>query len=434
MNPVEIIIRKRNGGAIPAEDIRRFIAAYLEDEIADYQMSAFLMAVFHKGMTFEETSGLTRAMIKSGETYDWSAFAPHPVDKHSTGGVGDKVSLALAPLAAACGVVVPMVSGRGLGHTGGTLDKLQSIPGFRINLTPDEIRAQLKSLGVVMIGQSDKFVPADKRLYALRDVTGTVECVPLICASILSKKVASGAKSIVMDVKTGTGAFMATQEHAIELADTLIGVGLELGVTVEAMLTDMSVPLGNTIGNSIEMREAIDCLRGEGPEDLRTLVVEQAASMIRLAGNTGHADPLAAATEALDSGRAYERFVQMVEAQGGDTSVVDDPGRLDIAPATEVLSAPRGGFLTVPNCRALGLAAGALGAGRQNIHDTVDPGVGLLIHARRGNELAEGDPIATIIHRNGRGVDEARQLLAEAFSIADEPPPSLPLILRRRPE
>jgi pyrimidine-nucleoside phosphorylase len=431
MLPTEIIIRKRDGGKLTADEIAAFVSGYLRDEWTDYQAAALLMAIFCRGMDFEETAALTREMMHSGETYDLAEFG-HTVDKHSTGGVGDKVSLILAPLAAACGVVVPMVSGRGLGHTGGTLDKLESIPGFRVRLETPEFLRVLRKLGVAMIGQSDKFVPADKRLYALRDVTGTVESIPLICASILSKKVASGAHALVMDVKTGTGAFMATGEQARALAEGLRGVAGALGRPVRALLTDMNQPLGRMVGNSLEVAESVDCLRGSGPADLRELTIEQAAEMIVLAGGEPSLDAARErATRALDSGAAWDKFRAMVTEQGGDVGVVDNPARLDVAPGRAEFAAPAAGWLDVRDCRAIGVAAGILGAGRVRTTDAVDPGVGLEMLARIGDKVDAGQPLVCVYHRDGRRLEECLARLAGALAVSAEPVAVPPLIHER---
>ena len=444
MRPTDVIIRKRDGHRLDAEEIASFVRGLQSGEWTDYQAAALLMAVFLRGMEFDETATLTSEMMRSGETYDLAGMADpaRTVDKHSTGGVGDKVSIALAPLAAACGMVVPMVSGRGLGHTGGTLDKLEAIPGFRVRLETDAFRAQLRRLGVAMIGQSDTFVPADKKLYALRDVTGTVESIPLICASILSKKVASGAESLLMDVKTGSGAFMSTRERARELGAGLRGVGAALGRPVRVMITDMSQPLGRAVGNANETREAIECLRGGGPDDLRTLVLEQAAEMLLLsdpatdaldeAARTARLDDARATVRAaMDDGSALARFRAMVEAQGGDPRVADDDSLLPLAPETDEFRADADGVLAAVDTRAVGNAALGLGAGRVRVTDDVDHGVGLEMLARIGDRVTRGQPLARIIHRGGRGLDDCRRRLGKAFTIADNDTPAPELIWER---
>ncbi|MGC8741681.1 MAG: thymidine phosphorylase [Candidatus Sumerlaeaceae bacterium] len=430
MRAVDIIIKKRDGGELSREEIAFFIENYLRDEIPEYQTSALLMAVYFQGMSFEETAELTRQMILSGETYDLSSLSIGvPVDKHSTGGVGDKISLPLAPLAAACGVAVPMVSGRGLGHTGGTLDKLESIPGFNVRLTREQFMRQLEKIGVVMAGQTNTFVPADKRLYALRDVTGTVESIPLICASIMSKKVASGARALVMDVKTGSGAFMRTLEKSRALAQGLIGVGQALGRPVHALITDMNQPLGRKIGNALEVIESLACLRGDGPPDVRELTLRLTVEMLLLAGREVERESAYQRCVAmLDSGKALEKFTELVKAQGGDPRVVENPALLDLAPDETYFVAPRSGFVAAINCREIGNAAAVLGAGRARTTDTIDHGVGLEMLAKLGNPVTPGEPLIRVVHRKGRGLEECMKRLEAALTIADEPPTVPPLI------
>lgn len=434
MRAVDIIQRKRDGLSLSRDEIAGFIRSYLDGDIADYQAAALLMAILLKGMTFEETAALTEEMMRSGEVYELDeATYGRTVDKHSTGGVGDKVSLILAPLAAACGVTVPMVSGRGLGHTGGTLDKLESIPGFRVNLTREEFFAQLKRIRVAMIGQSDNFVPADKRLYALRDVSATVESIPLISASIMSKKIASGAHALVMDVKCGSGAFMQTLDKARELAQTLRGVGEALGRPVRSLITDMNQPLGSALGNAPEVREALECFAGAGPPDLRELTIELTAEMIVL--HTRGSTPLEAArgqaTRALDSGAAREKFAELIAAQDGDAHVIDDPARLKIAANVDELRSPAGGFVSVTDCREIGIAAGVLGAGRQRTTDQVDHSVGIEMLVRTGDRVDAGRAMARIYHANGRGLETCRRRLANAISVGDKHVAAPPLIIER---
>jgi pyrimidine-nucleoside phosphorylase len=383
-------------------------------------------------MTPEETATLTKAMMRSGHTYEFDP-TPRPVDKHSTGGVGDKISIALAPLAAACGLRVPMVSGRGLGHTGGTLDKLESIPGFRVRLEPKELMDQMGRLGFAMIGQSEGFVPADRRLYALRDVTGTVESVPLICASILSKKAASGARGLVMDVKVGTGAFMETMDDARKLSRALISTGVALGLNVTCLLTNMSVPLGVMVGNSLEVIEAVDILRGQGPRDVTDLTVELCAEMILLARydqtvSLDHAR--AEARRTLDKGRGLEKFEQMVVAQGGDPKAVLE-NRLDFAPGRKDWCADRAGVVGLMNMRGVGDAACVLGAGRLKTTDDVDHGVGLEILVRPGDQVEAGQPLVRIHHRDGRGMEEALIRLSQSITVTDQSVDPGDLILER---
>jgi pyrimidine-nucleoside phosphorylase/thymidine phosphorylase len=430
MLAAEIIRKKRDGGALSADELAGFIGGYVTGEIPDYQVSALLMAIFFRGMSPQETAALTRTMMTSGRTYHLKSERPL-IDKHSTGGMGDKVSLVLAPLAAACGLAVPMVSGRGLGHTGGTLDKLESIPGFNVHLTPDQFTSQIQDLGIAMIGQSDDFVPADKKLYALRDVSGTVECIPLLCSSILSKKAASGARGVVMDVKCGSGAFMSDIDGARALARGLVTTGRALDLPVRCLITDMNQPLGRSIGNANEMRESIDCLKGGGPIDLRELTLELTAEMLLLGGL--EADLRMArirATEALDGGTALEIFGKMIAAQGGDCSVIDNPDLLPIARESLEIHAEAEGYLDIINCRDFGLAALVLGAGRRKSSDSVDPAVGLISHQKTGDKINKGDLLFTVDH-NGVGVDECRQYLSGAIRIIPDVPATQPLVIER---
>ncbi len=431
MLPAELIRKKRDGAELLPEEIAEFIGGYVSGDIPDYQMAALLMAVFFQGMTATETADLTRTMMNSGRTHTFDLNRPL-IDKHSTGGVGDKVSLVLAPLAAACGLAVPMVAGRGLGHTGGTLDKLQSIPGFQIELSEADFARQVKDIGVALIGQSEDFVPADKRLYALRDVTGTVECVPLLCSSILSKKAASGAQGLVMDVKCGSGAFMADLNGARTLARALCSTGAALGLPVRAVLTDMNQPLGRAIGNALEVRESLDCLRGGGPADLREITIELTAEMILLGQlDLNLESARETAMKALDDGSALEVFRRMVERQGGDANVVDNaellPGNCEISDFT----ADRDGFFAVKDCRGFGLAALALGAGRRKTSDEVDPAVGLVMRARIGDAVSAGQPLISIHSRRGAALEECRSFLKSAISLVERQPDKPPLIIEK---
>jgi pyrimidine-nucleoside phosphorylase len=381
-------------------------------------------------MGAEETSWLTGAMVHSGVRLEWSDLPGPKVDKHSTGGVGDKTSLILAPLAAACGVIVPMMSGRGLGHTGGTLDKLESIPGFRVGLSLDEFRTALRRIGCALIGQTREIAPADKVLYALRDVTATVESIPLITASILSKKVAEGIDALVMDVKCGRGAFMKTAADARRLAETLVAIGNAQGVRAEALLTAMDVPLGRAVGNSLEVIECLDTLKGKASGPLETLSVRLAARMLFLAGL---ADSEATAEQkvraALSSGQGLEKFRRVIAQQGGDPTVVDDYGRLPVAPGRQAVRATRSGWVTRIDAELIGRAAMLLGAGRDRVEDTVDPGVGVLVRAQRGEEIRPGDFLAELLHRDGRGVEAAVDLVGTAYEVGDAAPAAQPLIL-----
>ncbi|MEP0547020.1 MAG: thymidine phosphorylase [Rhodothermales bacterium] len=437
MNTAELIRTKRDGGALSADQITALVDAYTAGDIPDYQVSAFLMAAFLRGMDDAETAALTRAMLHSGDVLDLSAIAGTKVDKHSTGGVGDKVSVILAPLVAACGVPVPMISGRGLGHSGGTLDKLESLPGFRTDLSIADYRAQLDRLGVVMIGQTDEIAPADRKLYALRDVTATVEFIPFIAASIMSKKLAEGIDALVLDVKCGRGAFMQTEPEARKLAETLVGIGLEFGKPTVARLTRMDVPLGRAIGNWPEMAESIRVLRGEEPaggevDDLLEVTLALAGEMLWLGGaaddfEDGHAK----ATVALADGSALAKFKELVEAQGGDVSLLDDPDARDGAQPVATVEAPADarGFVADIDALALGWAAVRLGAGRAKKEDAVDPTAGFVLLKKPGEAVTPGEPIAQVFARDASRVDTAA--VRDAFAFADAPPEPRSLLLDR---
>jgi pyrimidine-nucleoside phosphorylase/thymidine phosphorylase len=430
----EIIKAKRDGGELPAEVIRDLVRGYVAGEVADAQMAAFCMAVFFRGMSDEETAALTGAMLRSGDVLDLSALPGVKVDKHSTGGVGDKVSIALAPIAAACGVVVPMISGRGLGHTGGTLDKLESIPGFDVRLPVERFREVLASTGACLIGQTERLAPADRRLYALRDVTATVESIPLIAASIMSKKLAEGIDALVLDVKVGSGAFMKTRPDAARLARALVQIGRGMGKRVTALLTAMEQPLGNAVGNALEVREALELLHGGGPPDLRQVTLELAAEMLLLAGLApGRPEALAAVEGAVRDGRAFRKLRAIAEAQGGDVRALDDPDRLPRAAGTLPVRAGASGVVRAIDAEAIGLAAMALGAGRARVEDGVDHGVGLTLHRKVGDRVEVGDALCTI-HFGGRGAEPpervARRVVAAYQYGSDESPPE-PLVLAR---
>jgi thymidine phosphorylase len=412
---VDVIRTKRDGGVLSDAQIDWVISAYTRGEVADEQMSALAMAVFLNGMTFTETSRWTQAMIDSGERLSW----PVPtVDKHSTGGVGDKITLPLAPLVAACGVAVPQLSGRGLGHTGGTLDKLESIPGWRASLTSDEIRSQLLSVGAVVCAPTDGLAPADRKLYALRDVTGTVDCVPLIASSIMSKKIAEGAGALVLDVKVGSGAFMKSLDDARELASALAAIGVAHGQKVTALLTDMSVPLGRAVGNAVEVAEAVDVLKGGGPADVIELTVALASEMLSLAGVS--VDP----ATVLASGAAYETWARMIAAQGGDPEA-DLPQPKHV----HVVEAPRDGVLSRLDALGVGVAAWRLGAGRARKEDPVQSAAGILCHVKPGDAVVSGAPLLELHTDTPDAVDGALAALADAYEIADEAPARSPLVI-----
>jgi pyrimidine-nucleoside phosphorylase len=432
MRAVDLIRQKRDGGALDRAQIEFFVSGVSSGSLPDYQVSALLMAIWLRGLTPEETAWLTDAMVRSGVRLRYPELDGTPVDKHSTGGVGDKTSLVLAPLAAACGALVPMMSGRCLGHTGGTLDKLESIPGFRTDLSLDELRGALRRVGCALIGQTDEVVPADRKLYALRDVTATVESIPLISASIMSKKIAEGIGGLVLDVKTGSGAFMKTPELARALARSLVGIGRASGVTTEALITDMDAPLGRAVGNALEVAESLEVLRGDGPPEVESLSVLLVARMLVLAG----IDPEEAAASArargmLRSGAAFEKFREIVENQGGDPRALDDVVRLPSAPGREPVRAPRAGYVAGIRAWNVGDASVRLGAGRARLDDPVDHGVGIEVLAPPGTEVRAGDAVLMVHHRHGRGLDEARALLAAAVAIGDEPPAARPLVLER---
>ncbi len=432
---VEIIEKKRDGGALSNAEIDTLIEQYVADEIADSQMSAFLMATMWRGLSDNETAALTRAMTDSGVHFDFSDIPGPKIDKHSTGGVGDKVSLLLAPLAAACGCLVPMVSGRGLGHTGGTLDKLESIPGLRTDLSYDEFRRQLRDIGVAMGAQTADLVPADRRLYELRSLTATVPQTGLITASILSKKIAEGAEGLVLDVKTGSGAFMQRLEDAHKLADRLYHVAGLAGLKCSVLITDMDQPLGCTVGNALEVREAIEVLQrsAERSADLEELTLELTAEMIVLGGLADDHDAAkAAATRALEDGAALERLRLIIERQGGDAGVVDDPSRLPQAASSRPVVAPAQGFIERLDARLIGDAALALGAGRTRRSDALDPGAGIELHAKRGDHVDRDEPWATLYHGAGADLERALQKLEAALTIGSDQPAEVPLLKERR--
>ncbi|MEO5987489.1 MAG: thymidine phosphorylase [Candidatus Eisenbacteria bacterium] len=393
----EFLRIKRDGGTHAPDTIRMFLSEYLAKRVPDYQVSAWLMAAFLRGLDPAETDALTQALLHSGRVFDWTSLGRPSADKHSTGGVGDKLSLMLAPLVAACGVLVPMVSGRGLGHTGGTLDKLESIPGFHTTLSPEAMRGQLDGLGVVMVGQGPDLAPADGLLYAMRDVTSTVEFEPFIVSSIVSKKIAEGAGSLVFDVKCGSGAFMKTREQARSLARRLVSTARSLGASSEALITDMNWPLGQAVGNALEVREACETLRGGGPAQTRALTLDLAAVMLRLAGaDATDAKARARAEQALDSGAAWELWLRLVEAQGGDPRLLEDTSRLHPAPVVRPVLAESEGVLESCDCFALGELVVSIGGGRRAKEDSIDPRVGLMVLARPGQRVRRGETLAEL--------------------------------------
>jgi pyrimidine-nucleoside phosphorylase len=420
----ELIARKREGERLGDEQIRRLIAGFMDGSVADYQMSAFAMAVFFQGMDFEETVAMTLAMRDSGRVVVLDHIDEPKVDKHSTGGVGDKVSICLAPIVAACGVAVPMMSGRGLGHTGGTLDKLEAIPGFRVDLSVREFRAQLRKVGCALIGQTGDLAPADKRLYALRDVTGTVESIPLITSSILSKKLAEGIDALVLDVKVGRGAFMKTKPQARELARCLVRVGTLAGKRVSALLTDMNAPIGYTVGNALETTEALEVLHGDGPGDLQELAFELGAEMLRAAGIAKtKSQGLRRVRRAVSDGSARDKMRQIVEAQGGDGRVVDEPDRLPVARHRATCLAEADGYIANIDPLEVGYASMGLGAGRQCTEDQVDPGAGVRLHVQVGDRIKVGDELATLYSSVRAPLAPSKDRVEASFRISKRRPP-----------
>jgi pyrimidine-nucleoside phosphorylase len=419
---LDTLRKKRDGGRLDEAEIRGFIAGVTDGSIPDYQVSAMLMAVFLRGLDAGELAVWADAMVRSGEVLDLGRIGRPKVDKHSTGGVGDKISLCLAPAVAACGVAVPMISGRGLGHTGGTLDKLEAIPGFRVDLDIEQFIDRVDRIGVCLIGQTERLAPADRRLYALRDVTATVESIPLIASSIMSKKLAEGIDALVLDCKVGTGAFMKRLDDARALAQAIRVIGQAAGKRVSVMLTAMDAPIGTAVGNANEVLEAIEVLRGRGPADTRELTVRLGAEMLYVAGAaSSEAEGIARVEQALDSGAGLEVFRRVVEAQGGDARVVDDPaGILPQAPATHEITAERTGYVAAIDALAVGKAASALGAGRQRTDDRIDPAVGVDMIARVGDAVSPGQVLARMPHRD-RGLERATALMRAAFTIDDKP-------------
>lgn len=428
---VDVITKKRDGQELSSTEIESFLAAYTNGEIPDYQVSAWLMAVLWRGMTRPETSALTTAMLHSGEVLDLSEVSAAKVDKHSTGGVGDKTSLVLAPLAAAAGLVVPMISGRGLGHTGGTLDKLESIPGFNVKLSTAEFRRVLKECGCCMIGQTAEIAPADRKLYALRDVTATVESPYLICASIMSKKLAEGIDALVLDVKTGSGAFMKKEEDAAFLAELMVETGKRAGKKIVALITNMDQPLGAYVGNSLEVIECVELMHGRGPNDLRELCVELAAWMLYLGAATSTMEAgRTRAEELLQSGAVLKKFRQMVELQGGDVRAIDDPSRLPRGKHTVNVTSSKSGFVAEIDSQTVGISSVVLGGGRAKKEDPVDPAVGIVVHRKLGDAVSAGGPLCTIHYNSETQAAQATALLEKSFRISENAPEKKPLVHR----
>ncbi len=430
MHFVDVIAKKRDGHALSRGDIDQFIQGVTAARIPDYQSAALLMAIVLRGMSEEETAWLTEAMAQSGERVDLSDIPGIKVGKHSTGGVGDKVSIVLAPVAAACGVIVPKMSGRGLGHTGGTLDKLESIPGYRTDLGIGDFKRILRTVGASIIGQSASLVPADKKLYALRDVTATVESIPLIAASVMSKKLAEGSNALILDVKCGHGAFMKNLDDARALATSMVAIGTHAGVRTEALITDMDAPLGSAIGNTLEIIECVETLKGQGPSEVADVVLHIATRMVLLAGRERDAKVAARLVEeALSSGRALETFKSMIQAHGGNPRVVEDYAVMPQAPDRELFRAPATGFVAALRAEALGRASNVLGAGRLKVGDPVDHAVGLVTKVALGAHVVAGEPLIELHHRGGRGLERAIELCRAAVTIADEPQPARDKVL-----
>ena len=432
MRAVDIIRKKRDGQALNPSELAAMVEGIATGEVADYQWSALLMAILWRGMDATETAALTDSMIRSGTIVDLSEIPGLKVDKHSTGGVGDKTSLILAPIAAAVGVRVPMVSGRGLGHTGGTLDKLESIPGFRVDLDLNRYREVLASCGLVMIGQTAEIAPADKFLYALRDATATVESIPLIAASIMSKKLAEGIDGLVLDVKTGNGAFMERLDDSRALARAMCEIGWGLGKSVVALITRMDQPLGQAVGNAVEVAESVECLRGDGPEDLVDLSIELAAEMVVMAGLASSLDEArAACLRTISDGSALETFRRLIAAQGGEPRVIDDPSLLPTARRELAVTSPRSGYVRALAARPVGYATMLLGAGRLKMDSPVDHAVGVILHKKEGDPVERDEPLCTLLVNDEARLADAEAQIRNAYAIADEPGSAEPLIVER---
>src|SRR5579863_5076249 len=430
MRTVDLILRKRGGDELSVDEIQYLINGYTTGDIPDYQMAAFLMATYFTGMTDRELSSFTEVMMASGESLSLDDIPGVKVDKHSTGGVGDKTSLICAPIAAAAGVIVPMISGRSLGHTGGTLDKLESIPGFRTDLTIDQFRAQLAEMGLAFMGQSEEIAPADKRLYALRDVTGTVESIPLISSSIMSKKLAEGIDSLVLDVKVGNGAFMKKQVDARRLAQAMVGIGRRMDKKVQALITDMNQPLGYAVGNALEVMEASQTLQNAGPSDLTKLSLELAARMIHLGKKADSLDEARRIAEKhLVDGSGYRKLKEVVAAQGGNPQALDKFELLPNATGMREITSPRGGYVSVIDAEDIGVASNMIGAGRDRKEDTIDPAVGIILEVKTGEKVDAGSVLCRLYYTKEDRVDDAAEVVEDAFRISGQKPDERELIL-----
>jgi len=425
---VDIIKKKRDGNKLSPEEITFLIKGYTLGNIPDYQVAAFLMAVYFRGMDSEEMASLTQEMMKSGEVLDLSYIKAPKVDKHSTGGVGDKISLPLAPLVASCGIVVPMISGRALGHTGGTLDKLESIPGYRTSLSVEEFKQQLEKIGVSIIGQTEKLCPADRKMYALRDVTATVESIPLISASIMSKKLAEGIDGLVLDVKTGSGAFMKKYEDAKKLAMAMVSIGKEMGKNVKALITNMDEPLGYKIGNALEVLESVEVLRGEGPQDVRELTLALGSQMLIIGGRAeSEKDARNMLLESLACGKAYDKWVEMISSQGGDPHAILKE-EFTHTEYVHFIKAQKDGYLYKYDTYKVGVGVSILGAGRERVEDKIDPKVGIILHKKVGDRVKKGEIIMEIRYNSKGKFDRAIPILEDSYVLSDLKPEKKPLI------
>ncbi|MEK6692793.1 MAG: thymidine phosphorylase [Nitrospirota bacterium] len=435
MRAYDIIKKKRDGASLTKDEIKFIIEGYLNGRIPDYQISSLLMAIYFRGMNPEETASLTRIMMTSGQVLNLSDIPGKKIDKHSTGGVGDKVSLILAPLVASAGVIVPMISGRGLGHTGGTLDKLESIPGFRTDLSLKEFKDSLLKIGLAMVGQTEEIAPADKKLYALRDVTATVDSIPLMASSIMSKKLAEGIDGLVLDVKTGSGAFMKGYEDSLKLARTMVETGTSLGVETVALITDMNQPLGRAVGNSLEVLEAIDVLKGGGPEDLVEITIELGAWMLRLAHGLDIEKGRGILMANIKNGDGLKKFKEMVSMQGGDTEVVVDSthrvDRQELLPSSEIkreLRSKENGYIERIDAESVGIASMVLGAGRERVDSVIDHSAGIILMKKRGDSVRKEEPFAILYGREESMMEKAEELLLQAYKLSDTKPERTPLI------
>lgn len=431
MRMYDIIAKKRDGGTLDRKELEFAVNGFVKGDVPDYQMSALLMAIYLKGMTDAETAQLTQIMAHSGDMVDLSAIEGVKADKHSTGGVGDKTTLVIAPIVAACGVKIAKMSGRGLGHTGGTVDKMEAVPGTETSLDRQRFFDQVNRIGISVIGQSGNLAPADKKMYALRDVTATIGCVPLIASSIMSKKLAAGSDCILLDVKTGNGAFMKTLEGSIELAQAMVNIGWHNGRKVAALITDMDTPLGHNIGNSLEVVESVQVLKGEGPADLTEVCYQLAANMLHLAGKGGLEECRRLAEQAVASGAAYEKLKQMFAAQGGDTAVLDDAGKFHKARFSREVLARTSGWLTATDTEKIGSSSVVLGAGRIKKEDGIDFAAGIVLHKKAGDRVEKGEAIATFYTEHEEKLDPAEAMFREALTFGDAPQALPPLVLAR---